>query len=113
MLSPFICSYSTPRLFWLYPCLSSRAILLLCLAISTLLFACKQTPTFHHTDITGLSYARDFELKDTEDKVRRIADFRGKIPIIFFGYTSCPDICPLTLGELQFLLQALPPAQAQ
>ena len=54
---------------------------------------------FRSTDITGANFARDFELTDHNGKPRALADFRGKVVVLFFGFTHCPDICPSTLAQ--------------
>jgi protein SCO1/2 len=67
----------------------------------SLLSACsKDAPAFRGVDITGADYARDFELTDAHGKVRTLKDFAGKVVIVFFGYTQCPDVCPTSLQEL-------------
>ena len=58
------------------------------------------TPTFHFTDITGAEFARKLELPDVDGKPRSLADWRGKVVVVFFGYTQCPDVCPTTMAEL-------------
>jgi protein SCO1 len=55
---------------------------------------------FKAVDITGADYALDFDLPDTEGKRRHIADFKGKVVSMFFGFTQCPDVCPTSLLEL-------------
>jgi protein SCO1/2 len=70
------------------------------------------TPTADHflaTDITGVSYAKDWALADAQGKVWRLADFKGRIPVVFFGYTQCPDVCPTTLATLARAQQLLGP----
>ena len=57
-------------------------------------------PSFHGVDITGADYGRKLELTDAEGKPRSLADFKGKVSVVFFGYTQCPDVCPTTLAEL-------------
>ena len=64
------------------------------------LVACNPKPGFKSTDITGINYAQNFEASDTEGQVRRLADFKGKAVVVFFGYTQCPDFCPTTMQEL-------------
>ncbi|MDR2015532.1 MAG: SCO family protein [Azoarcus sp.] len=54
-------------------------------------------PRFHNTDISGVSYARDFTLLDPDGNTRRLADFRGKVVMVFFGFILCPDVCPTAL----------------
>jgi protein SCO1 len=64
-------------------------------------------PRFNHTDITGADFARQFELTDFNGKPRKLADFKGKLVIVFFGFTQCPDICPTTLLETSKALKTL------
>ncbi len=64
-------------------------------------------PSFKNTDITGADYGKDFTLTDHAGKTRTLADFRGKVVVMFFGYTRCPDVCPITLGELKAVKEQL------
>jgi protein SCO1/2 len=64
-------------------------------------------PKFLATDITGAPWGRDFKLTDHGGKVRTLADFRGKIVAIFFGYTHCPDVCPTTLSDFAMAIRDL------
>jgi cytochrome oxidase Cu insertion factor (SCO1/SenC/PrrC family) len=57
-------------------------------------------PQFKAVDITGADYARDFPLPDADGRMRSIKDFAGKVVVLFFGYTQCPDVCPTTLAEI-------------
>ncbi len=66
-----------------------------------------QPPSFQATDITGAGFARDFRLTDHNGRVRTLADFRGKVVAIFFGYTHCPDVCPTTLSDFAAALKLL------
>lgn len=66
-------------------------------------------PKFKNIDITGADYAKGFSLTDPTGKTRTLADFRGKVVIVFFGYTHCPDVCPTTLVELKQVMQKLGP----
>jgi protein SCO1/2 len=72
-----------------------------------LLAACSQRPSFNATDITGAEFGRDFSLPDHTGKRRTLADFRGKVVAIFFGYTQCPDVCPTTMVDLVQVRQKL------
>ena len=67
----------------------------------------KQPPHYQATDITGVDYARDFRLTDQTGRVRTLADFRGKVVAIFFGYTHCPDVCPTTLSDFALAMKLL------
>lgn len=62
---------------------------------------------FRAVDITGAEYARDFALTDHNGQPRSIKDFAGKVVVVFFGYTHCPDVCPTTMSELAQVKQAL------
>jgi protein SCO1 len=57
-------------------------------------------PSFKAVDITGAEYARELSLTDADGKKRQLSDFKGKVTLVFFGYTQCPDVCPTTLAEL-------------
>jgi protein SCO1 len=72
------------------------------LALGSGLFgACSEPkPQFHGVDITGADYGRDFPLTDHNGQLRSIKDFAGKVVIVFFGYTQCPDVCPTSMAEL-------------
>ncbi len=73
---------------------------------SLLLSACSDKPAdatatgFSSIDITGADYATGFSLTDHNGQARTMADFKGKVVVVFFGYTQCPDVCPTSLGEL-------------
>jgi protein SCO1/2 len=64
------------------------------------LAGCQPTPSFSGVDITGADYATGFALTDHNGQARTLADFKGKVVVIFFGYTQCPDVCPTSLAEL-------------
>lgn len=57
-------------------------------------------PKFNAVDITGAEYARKLDLTDFDGKPRTLADFKGKVVFVFFGFTQCPDVCPTTMAEL-------------
>ncbi|MCA1246719.1 SCO family protein [Massilia sp. MS-15] len=69
-----------------------------------------RTPAFHSTDITGLEYAKGFALTDHTGKPRTLQDFRGKLVVLFFGYTQCPDVCPTTMAKMAAVMKDLGPA---
>jgi protein SCO1/2 len=87
----------------MYRFLTSRRLWLTLAASAALaLGACSERgqPAFHSIDLTGADYAKDFDLQDFNGQPRTLKDYRGKIVVIFFGYTQCPDVCPTSLGEL-------------
>ncbi len=64
-------------------------------------------PQFKGVDITGADYARDFQLTDHNGQPRSMKDFKGKIVVMFFGFTQCPDVCPTSMTELAQVKQLL------
>ena len=63
--------------------------------------ACSEKgPRFASIDITGANYARDFALTDHNGQLRKLKDFAGKVVVLFFGYTQCPDVCPTVMADL-------------
>ena len=65
------------------------------------LAACSDSkPQFASVDITGADYAKDLALTDHNGQARTLKDFAGKVVVLFFGYTQCPDVCPTTMTEL-------------
>lgn len=71
--------------------------------------ASQVTPSFHATDLTGVPWGHDFQLRDPSGRVRHLADFRGKVVALYFGYMHCPDVCPATLARMNAVVQALGP----
>jgi len=67
-------------------------------------------PAFHNTDVTGVDYAKGFTLTDHTGKQRTLEDFRGKLVVMFFGYTQCPDVCPTTMSEMAAVMKELGPS---
>ena len=77
-------------------------VLLLCLA------ACDDgKPQFRNTDVTGADYARDFALTDHNGRQVTLADYRGRVVTVFFGFTQCPDVCPTALAEMRAVVEKL------
>ncbi|MCW5258047.1 SCO family protein [Verminephrobacter aporrectodeae] len=90
------------------------------MGIAGLIGACSgEKAQFRGVDITGIgaaqandaqnapNFARDLGLTDHNGQVRPIRDFAGKVVIVFFGYTQCPDVCPTSLQELAQAKQLL------
>jgi protein SCO1 len=69
--------------------------------------ASQPTVAFKGADITGANYAKTLSLPDSNGKERTLADFNGKVTVVFFGYTQCPDVCPTTMAELAQVKKAL------
>lgn len=84
------------------------ATCVLSISAVAVLSACSKNKTeFRGVDITGADYARDFSLTDHNGQVRSIKDFPGKVVVVFFGFTQCPDVCPTSMQELAQVKQAL------
>ena len=85
--------------------MSRRRFLVL---VCALLVACGREPVaFRNTDLTGATFGRALALSDHHGQLRLLADFRGKVVVLFFGYTTCPDICPTMLARLASVMQTL------
>jgi protein SCO1 len=64
-------------------------------------------PQFGLVDVTGAAFGKTLELPDHNGKPRTLADFRGKVVTVFFGFTHCPDACPTTLVEMAEIMREL------
>jgi protein SCO1 len=102
-----------------YPSRSGFLSALLSVAVAMSLAACERKPdaqgtaaaapkaSFRAIDITGAEYARQLELPDADGKTRSLAEFKGRVVVVFFGYTQCPDVCPTTMAELSEVRRSL------
>jgi protein SCO1/2 len=79
---------------------NTRRCLLSVLAVLALTACSPDKPKFNAIDITGADYAKGFTLTDHMGQSRRLSDFKGKVVVLFFGYTQCPDVCPTSMVEL-------------
>jgi len=70
------------------------------LAVGLLTACSPDKPSFKGVDLTGADYAKGFSLPDQHGQLRSLKDFAGKVVVVFFGYTQCPDVCPTSLQEL-------------
>jgi protein SCO1 len=79
------------------------------LAMGALLSACHQDQPqpWQLTDISGHMPDLSFHLTNDQGKTVTAADYRGKVTLLYFGYTHCPDVCPLTLAHLHVVMQKL------
>lgn len=82
-----------------------------CLAMLGLLAGCNfnKEPELYGTDLTGASFANTLSLTDHTGKPRTLEDFKGKVVVLFFGYTHCPDVCPTTMSDLAQAMKLLGP----
>ena len=74
---------------------------ILFLSLALLLAGCSEPKQFVSTDISQVDWGKDFSLTDHNGQPRRLGDFKGKVVVLFFGYTQCPDVCPTTLSALR------------
>lgn len=79
------------------------------LGLAAALAGCERSaaPSFKAIDITGAEYAQGFDLPDADGRRRTLADFKGRITLVFFGFTQCPDVCPTTLLEIAEVKKSL------
>ena len=93
--------------------MSTRRFALATLAVlsALALSACQKAgpdkPAFKGIDLTGAEYARQLNLVDQDGRARSLADFKGKVLVVFFGYTQCPDVCPTTMAEVAEVKRSL------
>ncbi len=87
----------------------SRLILVAATAVfAVLTAACSPAaPKFRSTDISGADFGKQLALTGHDGKARSLADFRGKIVVMSFGFTHCPDICPTTLADMAGVMKKL------
>lgn len=88
-----------------FPSLAAALAILLAVA------ACSgpAAPTFQSTDITGANYGQSLALIDHHGEARTLADFKGKVVTLFFGFTQCPDVCPTSMITMSEVMAALGP----
>jgi protein SCO1 len=79
----------------------SVRVLLCGISLAAVLAGCDAgSQRFNSVDVTGAEFAREFSLKDHAGARRTLADYRGKLVVVFFGFTQCPDVCPTTLSDM-------------
>jgi protein SCO1 len=65
------------------------------------------SPAFRSIDLTGADYAKNFSLPDVNGQTKTLADFKGKVVVLFFGFAQCPDVCPTTMAEIASVKKSL------
>jgi protein SCO1/2 len=92
----------------LHPAFRAFATALVLFSLGVALSACNKDEGWHATDVTGISPDLKFTMTRAEDgKEVTAADYRGKVALLYFGYTFCPDICPTTLANVAVMLKGL------
>lgn len=71
------------------------------------------TADFNGSDIRGSHFGRGLEAHDEQGNDFRFEDFKGKISLVYFGFTYCPDVCPTTLVQIKEAISLLSPEEAQ
>jgi len=79
------------------------------LLAALVLVACTASPAFRGTDLGMVEWGKDVTLTAHTGARVSTADFRGKVTVLFFGYTHCPDICAPALTKLAAVRKALGP----
>jgi protein SCO1/2 len=78
------------------------------LAVSAQLAGCGASgPPFHLQSIKGLLPPLEFAMTDQDGAAVSAENYRGDVVLLYFGYTSCPDVCPTTLAHLAQALRQL------
>jgi protein SCO1/2 len=92
-----------------------RRLLAMALLAALLAPACgkREAPPFQLTDVTGANFGKSLALTDHNGVRRALTDFRGKVVVIFFGFTQCPEACPTTMIELARVARDLGPDAAR
>lgn len=87
---------------------AAMAILLVIVA-AALVYAYQSStnPPFHGSLISPPQAAADFSLTSQDQETVKLSDFMGKYVLLFFGFTNCPDECPLTMGFLKQMYDKL------
>jgi protein SCO1/2 len=91
----------------------------LCLGVGGLLTACEPrsgaapSTAFKGIDITGAAYGRQLALTDMTGQPRTLADYRGQVLMLYFGFVQCPDVCPTALARASEVMRQLGPDAAQ
>jgi len=99
-------SVPKPRRTWMRT-LAAAVPLALALAGLSACDRLTSSRSFKAVDITGAGYARRLDLPDLDGKLRTLSDFRGKLVVVFFGFTQCPDVCPTTLAKMSEVMKLL------
>jgi len=79
------------------------------LIVLLLLQACSEPVNWHGSDLTGLMPKLEFTLTGPDGEQIDAKSLRGKPVLVFFGFTSCPDVCPTTLTQLSVVMKKLGP----
>lgn len=69
-------------------------------------------PTFTGSDISGAAFGLQLALTDHNLRPVTLETFKGRLVVLFFGYTHCPDVCPTTLSDMDAALKSMPPEAA-
>lgn len=69
----------------------------------------KEAPNFNSTDITGAHFGQDAHWIDQSGHAVELANYKGKVVALFFGFTQCPDVCPTTMAQLKEVKKQLGP----
>ncbi|GGY50869.1 SCO family protein [Pseudoduganella albidiflava] len=86
-----------------------KKLLAVLFLLATLVACSEKRASFVNTDITGIDYAKGFSLKDHDGKPVTLESYKGKVVVMFFGFTQCPDVCPTTMAEMAAVMKELGP----
>src|SRR5262245_54815988 len=81
-------------------------LVIILFVVTAVLFATRK-PSFHGAVIDPPMAAAEIKLSDQKGGEFQLSSFRGRVVVLYFGYTNCPDECPLTMAHLKQALQLL------
>jgi len=82
-------------------------------ALALLLVGCGEKPSWQTMDISGVMPDLKFKLTSEDGSKVTQDQYAGKVNLLYFGYTNCPDTCPITLARLRNVIDTLPAAVAE
>lgn len=88
------------------PAHAALLLAVLLLAACDRLYSAARGP-FQGIDVTGGDLGGEMRLTGHDGKPRTLADFRGKVVVVIFGYTNCPDVCPAALADAASTMKRL------
>lgn len=91
-----------------------KTLWLIALSLALSLSGCDQAPkpAFRGSDISGANFGQRLALTDHHGRAVTLESFRGKVVVLFFGYTHCPDVCPTTLSDMAEAFKLMPDGAA-
>lgn len=93
--------------------LPRKIVFIACTLVLAGFFGCGQGQDSRLKEYASLNPQRDFTLTDQDGQLFNLKDYRGQVVLLFFGYLSCPDICPMTLSKISRAYALLGPLKSK